>query len=79
MAFSRLSQFTSPFGLADSLLLRNGSPTGDAAAPSRMILCDPLPVLMVNVKALGGGLHGVLEAFLLAALGTLSCQKFTVE
>ena len=79
VAFSSLSQFTSPFGLADSLLLIGGSTTGDAAAHSRAILGDSLQALRVNVKALDGGLHGVLDEFLLAALGTLSCQKFTIE
>ena len=52
---------------------------GDAAALSRVILGDALPVLRVSVKALAGGLQGVLEAFLLAALGTLSCLKLTIE
>ena len=55
------------FGLVDSLLLRDGSDKGGAAAPSRAILCEALPALRVNVKALDGGLRGVLEAFLLAA------------
>ena len=40
---------SSPFGPADSLLLRDGSATGDAAAKSRAILCDALPALRVNV------------------------------
>ena len=79
VAFSRLSLFMSSYGLADSLLLRDGSTTGDTAAPSRAILCDALPAFRVNVKALDGGLQGVLEAFLLAASGTLSCQKLTIE
>ena len=52
VTFSRLSQFTSPFGLADSLLLRDGSAMGDDAAPPRAILGDALPALRVNVKAL---------------------------
>ena len=78
VAFSTLLQFTSPFGLADSLLLIEGSATGDDAAPPRAILGDALPALRVNVKALNGGLQGVLEVLLLAALGTLSCQKFII-
>ena len=70
VAFSRLSQFTFPFGFADFLLLRDGSAMGDAITPSRVILCDALPTFRVNVKALDGGLQDVLEAFHLAALGT---------
>ena len=53
--------------------------TGDAAASSRAILRDALPALRVSVKALGGGIQCVFEAFLLAALGTHSCQKVTIE
>ena len=51
------------FDLVDSLLLRDVSATGGAAVPSKTILGEALPALMVNVKALGGGLEGVLEAF----------------
>ena len=46
---------------------------GDAATPSRAILADTLRTLRVHVQALDGGLQGVIEAFLLAAMGTLSC------
>ena len=52
---------------------------GDAAAPSTAILSDASPALRVNVKALDGSLRGVLEAFVLAALGTHSCQTLTIE
>ena len=51
---------------------------GDAAAPTRAILGDAFPAQRINVKAVGGGLQGVLEAFIVSALGTVSCQKFTM-
>ena len=70
---------TAPFGLADFLLLRYGSATGDAVALSRAILGDALPALRVNVEDLDRGIQGFLEAFLLAALGMLSCQKLIIE
>ena len=63
VAFSKLSQFTSPFGIIDSLLLRDRSTTGNAATPSNAILCDALLALRVKVTALQGSLHGILEAF----------------
>ena len=62
VAFSRLSQFTSPFGLADSLLLRDGSAKDDATAPSRAILCDALPALRVNFKVVCAYELAVLHA-----------------
>ena len=52
---------------------------GNAAVPSMTILSDALPALRVNVKALDGSLRGVLEAFVLAALGRHSCQKLAIE
>ena len=67
-AVSRLSQSTTHYGLNGSLLLRDGSAMGDAAAPSRVTLGDALPAVRINVEALDGGLRGVLETFLLAAL-----------
>ena len=38
-----------------------------------------LSQLVFNVEALDGCLQDVFEAFLLAASGTLSCQKLTIE